>query len=197
VVLRWAAVAGAVLALVGIAAFAWVATDPPTREAAPGTEDRTAPNEGTPPPSSPTTVKATAAAPAPQSAQQWTQLLAALDDQRESAFARTDARLLDEVYAMGSVPLAADQQAVRSLAAAHAIAPGVRHEVVRLSVIRSDAQHAQLQVTDRMPAYRIVDDAGATVRTVPARGERTFHVELALTPAGWRIAVLRELARTP
>jgi hypothetical protein len=163
---RSVGVAVGALALIAVAAFAWAATDtspqPPAR----------------------------LAEEAPASAREWTRTLAALDTRRESAFALAEQRLLDEVYVPGSPPLAADQQAVQSLRASRATALGVRHDVRRVRVLTVEGERVRLELADRMPAYRIVDAAGATLRTVPARGEETFQVELARTPAGWRIATL-------
>ena len=41
-----------------------------------------------------------------------------------------------------------------------------------------------------MPAYRVIDVRGATVRTVPARADQVFTVELVRAGPDWRILAL-------
>jgi len=178
---RWAAAATAVVTLAGVAGFAWLAADRP-------------------PPAAPPLGEQAGARPvagevrSPGSAGEWVRLLSSLDGRREQAFAQADARLLDDVYAAGSPPLATDQHAVRSLVTQRASALPVRHDIGEVRVLRAAANGAQLEVNDRMPGYRIVDAGGATLRTVPPRAERTFKVELVRLAAGWRIALLTELS---
>ncbi len=166
---RRLALVAAVVGLVAVAAAVWVATDPVLEGA---------------PQSSPQ---------GPRTEQEWSGILADLDARREAAFARADVRALDGVYVTGSAPLVADAQAVRVLRAADATAPGVRHVIRRVTVVESSGVRATLEVTDRLGAYRMVGPAGTTVRTVPARGDRTYRLELVRTPAGWRITALHEL----
>ena len=131
----------------------------------------------------------------PESPEGWRRVLSVLDARRGLAFAHADATLLDRVYLAGSRPLAADVLAVRSLAAAGATAPGVRHEVTGLRVDSADSRHAELQITDRMPAYRIVGRGGAVLRSVPSRVERAFRVGLVGTEQGWRIVTITAVQR--
>lgn len=80
------------------------------------------------------------------------------------------------------------------LRAERATAIEVRHDIRQVRVVRADRTSAELELTDRMPAYRIVDKSGATLRTVAARGDRTFRVRLVRGTSGWRIADLVELS---
>ena len=129
--LRWATLVVAVVVLVGAAAFVWVtvAGPPDSSEPRAGAAEVAVlgveyPLRGHWMPRS--------AAEAPG---EWARVLVALDGQREAAFARADARLLAAVHAPGSAPLAADQQAVRSLNAAGARAVGVRHEIRQVRLL--------------------------------------------------------------
>ena len=184
--MRGLALVAAVIGLVGVAAVVWVATDP-VLEGAPRLS-RQAPELQSQQPQS-----QQPRSEQPRSEEEWSGILAELDARREAAFASADVRALEDVYVTGSAPLVADAQAVRVLRAAEATAPGVRHVIRRMSVVESRGGRATLEVTDQLGAYRMVGPAGATVRTVPARGDRTYRLELVRTPAGWRITALHEL----
>jgi hypothetical protein len=90
----------------------------------------------------------------------------------------------------GSPALRADTAAVRALAEAGATATGVRHELRAVRVTSVGADRVRLVVTDRMAGYRIVDRRGTVLRTVPARAEAAFRVDLRRTASGWRIATV-------
>jgi hypothetical protein len=134
------------------------------------------------------------ATPAPISQEdEWSSVLTRLDARRQQAFAAADKRLLGGVYSDGAPPAAADARAIESLIAARARAVDVRHELRAVREVRTGGGRAELDVTDRMPAYRIVAADGAVVRTVPARGDRTFRVTLVRAAGQWRIATITEL----
>ncbi len=118
---------------------------------------------------------------------EWKAVVQGLDTRRGEALARAREELLFRVYTLGSAPLAGDTQAIRSLVAAGATAPGVRHEVTAVRLLSATGRHARLVVTDRMPAYRVVARSGAVLRVVPARASKTFQLELVRTVGGWRI----------
>jgi hypothetical protein len=186
------------LAAVVAGGAGWVLLDRPRPGPQPALADR---RTGTVPtqtvargPADPPTV-GTAVPAAPRSVADWWRVLTALDARREEAFARGDAGVLDDVYPAGSAPLAADLRSMQALRVAHGTAAGVRHELRAVRVVRADPRHARLQVTDRMPAYRILDAAGATSRTVPARADRVFDLDLVVTDRGWRIAAITATAR--
>jgi hypothetical protein len=117
-------------------------------------------------------------------------VLDALDAARAEAFASADPARLAAVYAPGSPALAADTVLVQELAAAGQTAIGVRHAVHSATVRRLSADTAQLRVVDTLAAYEVHARTGAVVRRVPARGQAAYHVELARTPAGWRLVRL-------
>jgi len=126
----------------------------------------------------------------------WAAVLDGLDARRSEAFARADAGLLDAVYTPRAPARLVDAEAVRSLAAAGARATGVRHELRSARPAAGTGagpgagDRATLVVTDRMSAYRVVGPGGRVLRAVPARGDRTFRVEVQRTTEGWRIAAV-------
>jgi hypothetical protein len=120
-------------------------------------------------------------------------VLTQLDLRRQQAFARADVRPLGDVYQAGSAPLAADRRSIEALSAARSVAVGVRHELRTIRIGGGNERNAQLEVTDRMPSYRIVDAHGVTTRTVPARGDRSFRIVLVRAAGGWRIATITEV----
>ncbi|HEV2088772.1 MAG TPA: hypothetical protein VGR21_10710, partial [Cryptosporangiaceae bacterium] len=139
---------------------------------------------------SPSTTAPAVVAPAaavPRTDREWRVVVEELDARRGEALARARAELLDRVYVPGSASLAADTQAIRSLVAVGATAPGVRHQVTAVRVLSVGAARARLVVTDRMPAYRIVARSGVVLREVPARPAKAFEVELVSGVQGWRI----------
>ncbi len=161
---RWVAVIAAVAVLTTVAGVAWFADGSPSNGA-----------------SATTSVDG-----------EWRLILGTLDAHRESAFATAEPRLLDEVYVPDALPLAADQQSIQVLREAKATASGVRHDIRRVRVVTMGDTHVRVEMTDRMPAYRIVNAAGATLRTVPARAERVVLVDLERTATGWQIRDLSE-----
>lgn len=124
---------------------------------------------------------------APQS---WTRVWADLDARRARAFITADAMLLGEVYLPGCPALPVDLTAVRSLAARHAHATGVEHQVVSVRAESVTAGSVTLLVVDRLRGYDIRDAAGRVLASSPPRGERTLRAVLVHTPRGWRIARL-------
>jgi hypothetical protein len=124
----------------------------------------------------------------------WEALLRRLDTTREAAFAHADAAWLAEVYASSSPLLAADTRALGALAAQQQAALGVRHEVVRVVLLRATADRAELQVTEALTAYRVVDSAGRVVRSHAASPAVRHLLVLQRQDAGWRLAEVRVAA---
>lgn len=127
---------------------------------------------------------ASSVAPAPD----WTALLERLDGARAGAFAAGDLTVLREVWAPGSAGLASDTALLQDLLDRGQTAHGLRHEVRSVEVLEVAGDSARLRVVDVLAAYEIRDAAGEVVDRAAARGERSFLVELARTPAGWRLA---------
>jgi hypothetical protein len=127
----------------------------------------------------------------------WRQRVQGLDAARSAVFARADPARLRDVYEAGSPAAAADAARVAALASAGAIAPGVRHDVLGLRVVSATRRRARLELTDRMPGYRVLDRQGRVLRTVPPRAARTFRVDLVASPSGWRITVVRVVPPAP
>lgn len=121
---------------------------------------------------------------------QWKPVIEQLDRRRGLALIKRDAMMLFTVSDLDSPALATDQALVASLRDEGAF---VREYPLRvLSVteqyVTVGERHprAMLTVTDVLGAYDIVDAQGRVLRHVPARGERTWNVELRSTLAsGW------------
>ena len=156
-------------------------------------------------PSSPAAVPAPAPAPVPAPAPppaaadpptttdpaSWRAVLAGLDGRRAAAFAESNPAVLAEVYVEGSPPYAADVASLRSLVDAGNRARPVRHELQEVRLITRTAAGVTVEVTDEMPAYDVVNSAGAVVGSDPGRGPKSWQVELVLAGDGWRISSLR------
>ena len=121
----------------------------------------------------------------------WRAVLAGLDGRRAAAFAESNPAVLAEVYVEGSPPYAADVASLRSLVDAGNRARPVRHELQEVRLITRTAAGVTVEVTDEMPAYDVVNSAGAVVGSDPGRGPKSWQVELVLAGDGWRISSLR------
>jgi hypothetical protein len=120
----------------------------------------------------------------------WRTVIERLDARRSAAFARGDARALAAVYVMGSAPARADADRISILARSGTVATGVRHVVLRVRVESASPGRVRILLTDRMPAYRVVDARGAVRGRVAPRGARTVRLDLVGVPDGWRIAAV-------
>ena len=121
----------------------------------------------------------------------WRAVLAGLDGRRAVAFAESNPAVLAEVYVEGSPPYAADVASLRSLVDAGNRARPVRHELQEVRLITRTAAGVTVEVTDEMPAYDVVNSAGAVVGSDPGRGPKSWQVKLVLAGDGWRISSLR------
>jgi eukaryotic-like serine/threonine-protein kinase len=117
----------------------------------------------------------------------WADLLDGLDAERAQSFATADAARLKAVYAPGAPGLAADRALVDRLAGAGRVAVGVRHHVRSVEPLEVDGDRVRLRVVDVLAGYEVRDAAGAVAETRPGRAEATHLVDLARTPAGWRL----------
>ncbi len=137
------------------------------------------------------------AEPAPPAAPDWSAILDGLDGARAAAFATADGRALSAVWAPGSAGLAADTAAVQELAGEGETAHSLRHVVQTIEVLAFDEKAAgsavaRLEVVDVLAEHEIWDAAGRVVRRGAGRGARVWFVELAQTPAGWRLVSVAE-----
>jgi hypothetical protein len=135
--------------------------------------------------------------PAPPAVPDWSTVLDRLDAARAAAFATADGRTLSAVWAAGSAGLAADTAAVHELAGEGETAHGLRHVVQAIEVLAFDEKAtgsgvARLEVVDVLAEHEIRDAAGRVVRRGTGRGARVWLVELAQTPAGWRLVSVAE-----
>jgi hypothetical protein len=132
----------------------------------------------------------TAAQPGSGGAAFWRTVIERLDADRSAAFAHGDAGALTRVYVAGSEPARADAHRIADLARVGTRATGVRHVVVSVRVESVTRARARVLLTDRMPAYRVVDTRGAVRSRVGPRGSRTVRLDLVPVPGGWRIAAV-------
>ena len=144
------------------------ATVPPVSAAVPTV--RTAPPAATPP--------------------DWQHTVASLEAARAHAFLTGDAALLDAVYTARSAALVADKQLLGSLTRSGLRAQGFWITTLGVRPVVVMPASATLRVTDAMPAYSLVDDAGRVAQRVATRPARTFTMLLARTSGGWRIAAI-------
>jgi hypothetical protein len=94
------------------------------------------------------------------------------------------------VYVSGSASARADADRIAILARSGTVATGVRHVVLRVRVESASPGRVRILLTDRMPAYRVVDARGAVRGRVAPRGARTVRLDLVGVPDGWRIAAV-------
>ncbi|HET6817065.1 MAG TPA: protein kinase [Mycobacteriales bacterium] len=117
----------------------------------------------------------------------WITVVRALDRRRAAAFAASDAGALREVYVARSSALAADVATLDAMAESGLTARGFAITTSSTRLLRRTATSATLRVTDAFASYQLVR-SGRPVRSVLARGPRTFTMTLALVGAKWRIA---------
>jgi hypothetical protein len=127
----------------------------------------------------------------------WPAVVDQLDENRAMAFSRADPVLLHAVYAAGSAPLAADSRAIGGLLAEGAHAEGVRHDVRRVRVVARSATTAELEVTSRMRAYRVLGHTGDVLRAASARSDRRLRISLVQAARGWLISAVSSTEAMP
>jgi hypothetical protein len=138
------------------------------------------------PPSSAAPAVATALA-APGSPDQWRAVVTELYDRRATAFGTAAVGVLDDVYAAGSAPLAADRQYVAALADAGQSLRGFTPTVGEVTAVDDEGDTVELTLVDRWPDYEVVE-AGAAVREVAGRPASEVRMVVVRTPEGWRIS---------
>ncbi|MQA79355.1 MAG: hypothetical protein GEV10_12905 [Streptosporangiales bacterium] len=146
---------------------------------------RTAPSES---PAASTTATRT---PAPDPAASWRARVAELDRRRSVAYGDGDVALLRDVYVPGSRALASDTATLRRYVRAGLRVGDLR---LRLLTVRAHAVSptaATLLVTDRLPAYDVVDAAGRVVRREPGRGAVSWRLSLRRVGDAWLVADVR------
>jgi hypothetical protein len=119
----------------------------------------------------------------------WVAVLAALDTARSRAFAAGDERALSAVYLQGSPAGRRDAAELARLAGAGVRAAGLRLDATSVRLVGRSPGRVQLNVTDVLPAYRLVDVRGRVVARPAGRGARTWTLVLGRAgPRGrWRV----------
>jgi len=115
----------------------------------------------------------------------WDQLLSQLDHARAAAFAGGGD--FTAVDAPGGSAATGDATRWAALQQAGVRARGLLPELVDVVMLQGSASHATLAVTDRLPAYQLVDATGAVRSRVPGRGLRQWRIDLVRLDAGWRV----------
>lgn len=122
---------------------------------------------------------------------QWKPVIEQLDHARGLALMQRDIRMIAMADVIDSPSMTADTSLIMSL-----LAQGAAVRTYPLRVLSVTEQYvtvgekrprALLTVTDTMGAYDLVDKDGHVLRHVPARGKRTWSVELRSTALwGWQ-----------
>lgn len=119
-------------------------------------------------------------------------VLRRLDAARGTAFARGDVSMLSQVYLTGSPAWRVDRATLQQLVSAGEHAEGLAPRIMSVLVLASRADEVTLQVDDVLPPYRVVDRSGAAV-TEPGRGRRSWLIQLARSPGGWRMVSVQSM----
>lgn len=117
----------------------------------------------------------------------WVSVLEVLDRRRARAFAAGDARLLDEVYAPGSRPGAADAQLLEQYADRGLRVTGLRMRLLDVRLLHATNRRAQLRVVDRLVDGRV---RASWSRWRPLPEDRVTARRITLAQGqwpGWRI----------
>lgn len=121
---------------------------------------------------------------------QWKAVIEQLDRRRGLAFIHAQFREFYNIDADGSAALNTDQAMTMALRDVHAHAETfplrVKSVTEQYVTVGERVPRAMLTVVDAMGAYNLVDAQGKVVRHIPARGERSWNVELERSPLwGW------------
>src|SRR3954468_10217765 len=90
-------------------------------------------------------------------------------------------------YVANSRALTTDQHALRALTTRHLHAHGLQLQVESVQVIKRGDRRVSLRVTDRLPAYDVLDADGRVVAHRPARGLTVWRVDLTRVSDSWLI----------
>jgi hypothetical protein len=121
----------------------------------------------------------------------WPAVVRSLDAVRAGAFAHGDPTALAGVYAAGSPLLAADQASLAALAARHATASGLRHQVLEATLLSTGPSGAVVRVRELLSEYALVDRAGRVVERHGPGPVVTEELVLVSGSAGWRVRLVR------
>jgi hypothetical protein len=106
-----------------------------------------------------------------------------------------DPDALADAYVPGSAALATETARLQQLLDERLVVRGLELELVRVDPLSATGDHAVLEVTDRLPGYDLLDAAGRLLEHRPARGARTWRVELRRIDRAWRIADVQDTGR--
>jgi hypothetical protein len=101
---------------------------------------------------------------------------------------------LERVYVPGSAALATESARLRSLLDQRLVVRGLDLQVLAVRPLSVEADRAVLEVTDRLPAYDLLDATGRLRAHHAARSVRRWRIELADRGTSWRIAAVEAMA---
>ncbi|HEY8720625.1 protein kinase domain-containing protein [Pengzhenrongella sp.] len=116
----------------------------------------------------------------------------ALTEQRATALTTGDPAALDDVELAGAAAHTADVQLLAGLRAAGLRIDGLKAEVVNARLVETARTTARVEVTSSLTAHRRLSADGGVVAEVAAQPARAMVLELAWTPAGWRVVSVTE-----
>lgn len=154
-----------------------------TRDSSTATRESSSPPGATPDVASPSPTHGTA--------RSWRARLAELDRRRSVAYGAGDVAGLRDVYVPGSRALASDSATLRRYARAGLRVGDLRLRLLAVRARTVSPTGATLSVTDRLPAYDVVDAEGRVVSREPGRGAVSWRLTLRRVGGAWLIADVR------
>lgn len=130
---------------------------------------------------------------APDEVNDWAAEVQRLYTLRVRAFEEGDASLLCQVYAPESESLAKDALAMEGFVDKGQRADGLSMVVIDVELVSQQSGRVELEITDEMSAYDVVDEDGEVVSTQEAEPENTWVAELIAVATedgtvGWRLS---------
>lgn len=108
----------------------------------------------------------------------WTQEVQRLYELRAQAFEDLDAELLCQVYAPTSEGLVRDVELMQEYADKGVRTRNLSFEVIDAELVEQNGGTVVLEISDRLPAYQLINDAGEVVEQKPGMDNDTWTAEL-------------------
>ncbi len=121
----------------------------------------------------------------------WTPVVEQLFARRAAAFNEQNAELLCELFAPTSPYLVSDYELLQTYTDEGVRTDGLRFEVINVEQLSADGeQPVVLEITDRVPAHRLVNEDGEVVAELDGVPEDTWQAELVVSSdaSGWRFS---------
>ncbi|WP_165368147.1 hypothetical protein, partial [Phytoactinopolyspora endophytica] len=114
----------------------------------------------------------------PPEVSDWTEEVQRLYTLRAQAFEEIDAELLCQVYAPTSEGLVRDVELLQEYADAGVRTQDLSFEVIDAEVVERDGGTVVVEISDRLPAYQLVDDDGEVMEDKPGTENESWMAEL-------------------